>query len=64
MFSRVEYGQAWLEHITYQMTKMSYAEQNTLLAGQIGLLKAQLTRSLHHIADHAVQVRPALPNLL
>jgi len=56
MFARVESGQAWLEQITYQMTKMSYNQQSKLLGGQIGLLKMQLTRNLHHIADHAVQI--------
>ena len=56
MFSRCESGQAWLEHITYQMKNMTYLEQNNHLAGQIGILKAQLTRNLHHIADNAVQI--------
>lgn len=53
MYALVESGQAWLEQITYQMTKMDYKTQSDLLAGPVGLLKMQLTRNLHHIADDA-----------
>jgi len=56
MYALVESGQAWLEQITYQMTKMDYKTQSDLLAGPIGLLKMQLTRNLHDIADDAVQI--------
>ena len=45
MFSMIESGQAWLEQITYQMTKMDYKTQSDLLAGSIALLKMQLTVS-------------------
>jgi hypothetical protein len=33
MIARVESVQAWLENVTYQMTKMSYKQQSTHLAG-------------------------------
>ncbi|CAD6568700.1 MAG: hypothetical protein CYPHOPRED_002813 [Cyphobasidiales sp. Tagirdzhanova-0007] len=56
MFSMIESGQAWLEQITYQMTKMDYKTQSDLLAGSIALLKMQLTRNLHDIADSAVHI--------
>lgn len=38
------------------MTQMSYAQQSKLLAGPIGLLKMFVTRSMHEIADEAVQI--------
>jgi len=56
MFALVESGQAWLEQIAYQMTKMDYKTQSDLLAGPIGLLKMQLTRNLAFIADNSVQI--------
>ncbi|EGF96969.1 uncharacterized protein MELLADRAFT_79875 [Melampsora larici-populina 98AG31] len=56
MFAKCEATQSWLEHVTYQMNKMSYAEQADLLAGQIGLLKAYSTRVAHEVADEAVQI--------
>eukprot|EP01113_Clastostelium_recurvatum_P004594 TRINITY_DN1202_c0_g1_i4.p1 TRINITY_DN1202_c0_g1~~TRINITY_DN1202_c0_g1_i4.p1 ORF type:complete len:512 (+),score=81.31 TRINITY_DN1202_c0_g1_i4:2388-3923(+) len=56
MISLCEAHQAWLEQITHQMTRMSYKEQATHLAGPIGLLKASATRMNHKIADHAVQI--------
>ncbi|KAL8281196.1 hypothetical protein RQP46_006554 [Phenoliferia psychrophenolica] len=56
MISRCEAGQSWLESITYQMSKMNYAEQSEHLAGPIALLKAYLTRCAHEIADEAVQI--------
>lgn len=51
--ARAEFGQAWLEQITYNMTKMDYKAQSDYLGGPIGLLKYQLTRNLHFVADHA-----------
>lgn len=54
MMSRCEFGQAWLEHVTYNMTKMNYKQQSEYLGGVIGLLKFQLTRNLHYVSDHAV----------
>ena len=56
MIAHCEANQAWLENITYQMTQMSYSEQSKLLAGPIGLLKMFATRSMHEIADEAVQI--------
>lgn len=55
MFAKCEAGQAWLEHVTYNMSKMSYAEQSEHLAGVIALLKTFLTRCAHEVADDAVQ---------
>ncbi len=46
----------WLEHITYQMTKMSYKEAAMKLAGPISLLKYQATRTSLMISDNAVQI--------
>lgn len=56
MIAHVEANQAWLENISYQMTKMPYAEQAKHLAGPIGLLKMFATRSAHECADEAVQI--------
>lgn len=56
MFARVEAGQAWLESITYQMTKMSYKQQSELLAGPMAGLKWYLSRCGGEIADDAVQI--------
>lgn len=38
MIAKVEAGQAWLENITYQMTKMDYKQQSEHLAGVRSLL--------------------------
>ncbi|KAB8532554.1 hypothetical protein FH972_025499 [Carpinus fangiana] len=56
MIQRTEATQAWLEHITYQMNNMSYAQQSKLLGGPIGLLKAYSTRCAHEVADDAVNI--------
>jgi alkylation response protein AidB-like acyl-CoA dehydrogenase len=56
MLSEVEAAQNWLENVTYQMCKMSYAQQAKFLAGQVGLLKAWSTRVSHNVADSAVQI--------
>lgn len=56
LLTLAEAGQAYLEHITYQMTKMSYKEQAKNLAGPIALLKAWSTRASHEVADNAVQI--------
>jgi alkylation response protein AidB-like acyl-CoA dehydrogenase len=56
MIGQVEAIQNWLENITYQMTKMSYAEQSKYLAGPIALLKLQSTRVGTAVADEAVQI--------
>ena len=56
MISLTEACQAQLEIITYQMCNMSYAEQNKLLGGPIGLLKSYATRCAHDVADDAVNI--------
>lgn len=56
MIAHTEANQAWLEQITFQMTKMSYAQQGKLLSGPIGLLKFHSTRSAHEIADEGVNI--------
>ncbi|EKG12199.1 Cytochrome b5 [Macrophomina phaseolina MS6] len=56
MISHVEANQAWLEQITHQMCKMTYAQQAKHLSGPIGLLKSFATRSAHEIADEAVNI--------
>lgn len=56
MVALVEATQAWLEHITYQMSKMSYKDQSSHLAGPIGLLKMYSSRCAREISEDAVQV--------
>ncbi|KAK5074158.1 hypothetical protein LTS08_005116 [Lithohypha guttulata] len=56
MISLTEACQAQLEIITYQMNNMTYAQQNKLLGGPIGLLKSYATRCAHDIADDAVNI--------
>ena len=52
----IESLEAWTDSITYQMDKMSYAEQATELAVPIALLKFHTTRSCVQLADHAAQI--------
>ncbi|BGO97423.1 Acyl-CoA dehydrogenase [Rhodotorula toruloides] len=56
MIARIDSGQAWLEHLTYQMTKMTYAEQSAQLAGPMALNKYYLARCGQEISDMAVQI--------
>ncbi|KAF8325547.1 acyl-CoA dehydrogenase [Cantharellus anzutake] len=56
MIARVETSQAWLENITYQMNHMPWKDQAKYLAGPIGLMKMQTTRSAQQIATDAVQI--------
>ncbi|KDQ16196.1 hypothetical protein BOTBODRAFT_30921 [Botryobasidium botryosum FD-172 SS1] len=56
MISRVESVQSWLENITHQMNNMSYKEQSDKLAGPIGLLKMQCTRTAQLTAQDATQI--------
>ncbi|KAK4504388.1 hypothetical protein PRZ48_005304 [Zasmidium cellare] len=56
IIQHVEANQAWVESITYQMTKMSYPEQSKQLSGPIALLKTFCTRSAHEIADEATNI--------
>lgn len=56
MITLCEAAQAWLEQVTEQMTKMSYAQQSKQLAGRIALLKMFGTRCETEISDQAVQI--------
>ncbi|ORY70647.1 acyl-CoA dehydrogenase/oxidase [Leucosporidium creatinivorum] len=56
MLAKVDAGQAWLEHIVYQMCNMTYEEQAKRLAGPMALLKFYLSRSQGEIVDDAVQI--------
>lgn len=56
MYSLVEQGQTWLEHLTYQMTTMKYAEQSQRLAGPMALLKYKLSKSAWDISEMATQL--------
>ncbi|PVG01670.1 acyl-CoA dehydrogenase NM domain-like protein [Serendipita vermifera] len=56
MIARCESAQAWLENITYQMTKMSYRQQSDKLAGQIAFAKMYATRTAQETAADAVQI--------
>ncbi|KAJ3307719.1 hypothetical protein HDU93_005940 [Gonapodya sp. JEL0774] len=56
MMAKIEADTAWIENITYQMCNMTYAEMSEHLAGPIGLLKFNITRTAHLVADEAVQI--------
>ncbi|PWN30861.1 acyl-CoA dehydrogenase NM domain-like protein [Jaminaea rosea] len=56
LISQCEAAQAWLENVTYQMTKMDYFTQAQHLAGQIALLKSWSTRVSKDVADHSVNI--------
>lgn len=56
MIGKVEAMQAWLEHITHQMTTMDYRTQATHLAGPLAFLKVMSTRWAGEITDDAVQI--------
>ncbi|KAF8318489.1 acyl-CoA dehydrogenase NM domain-like protein [Clavulina sp. PMI_390] len=56
MISRAEAVQTWLEHITYQMTHMSYREMSKQLAGPISFLKMTCTQMAQQTAKDAVQI--------
>ncbi|KIM45769.1 hypothetical protein M413DRAFT_440807 [Hebeloma cylindrosporum] len=56
MISRVESCQNWFESITYQMNKMSYAQQSDKLAGPIGLHKQYVSKAGRETAEDATQV--------
>jgi len=55
MARQLEATQCWLEHLTYQMTRMNHAEQ-VKLAGPIALLKAQTTLVFEYCAREAAQI--------
>ncbi len=48
--------QAWLDSLTYQMSKMTYKEQSERLSGPIALLKFHSTRCAHIVAMNCVQM--------
>jgi alkylation response protein AidB-like acyl-CoA dehydrogenase len=48
--------QAWLELVTFQMTRMNHQEQNERLGGAIALLKAQATTTFELCAREASQI--------
>lgn len=56
MIGKVEAMQAWLEHVTHQMTTMDYRTQATHLAGPLAFLKVMSTRWAGEITDDAVQI--------
>lgn len=56
MARNVEATQSWLENITYQLTKMSFKEQNERLGGPIALCKAQTSLTLELCAREASQI--------
>lgn len=56
MIAEIEACHNWLENVTYQMTKMSYAEQTKKLAGPIALLKYRITRTAYMVNDEAIQI--------
>mmetsp|Transcript_2561 Transcript_2561/g.4236 ORF Transcript_2561/g.4236 Transcript_2561/m.4236 type:complete len:519 (-) Transcript_2561:87-1643(-) len=56
MIAAVETVDAYADLITYQMSNMSYNEQNKHLGGPISLLKYKATRTAHDVADQAVQM--------
>jgi alkylation response protein AidB-like acyl-CoA dehydrogenase len=56
MTRHIEGTQNWLEELTYQMTKMPYAEAATVLAGPVALLKAQATQTFEYCAREAAQI--------
>ncbi|EKD01607.1 acyl-CoA dehydrogenase, long-chain specific precursor [Trichosporon asahii var. asahii CBS 8904] len=56
MIGKVEAIQAWLEHVTHQMTTMDYRTQATHLAGPLAFLKVMSTRWTSEITDDAVQI--------
>lgn len=56
MAMQVDAAHAWLESITFQMTRMSYEEQARQLAGPIALHKLLVTRTATLVADEAMQI--------
>ena len=56
MARQIEATQAWIEYITYQMTKMTHKEQAERLGGPIALCKAQCTQVFEFCAREASQI--------
>mmetsp|Transcript_44263 Transcript_44263/g.140854 ORF Transcript_44263/g.140854 Transcript_44263/m.140854 type:complete len:111 (-) Transcript_44263:88-420(-) len=56
MARQVESTHAMLEHLTYQMTRMSKQEQMTKLARDCALIKVQATKVFEYCAREAAQI--------
>lgn len=56
MARQVEATQAWIEYVTYQMTKMNKKEQAERLGGPMALLKVQTTSTFEFCAREAAQI--------
>jgi alkylation response protein AidB-like acyl-CoA dehydrogenase len=56
MAAAVDSAHAWLEALTFQMTRMTYEEQVQQLAGPIALHKLLTTRTATMVADEAAQI--------
>ncbi|KAI8620412.1 acyl-CoA dehydrogenase/oxidase [Chytriomyces sp. MP71] len=56
MARQIEASQAWMEHLTYQTTKLEPEEAMLKLGGPIALLKAQATQTLEYCAREASQI--------
>eukprot|EP01117_Protostelium_nocturnum_P013518 TRINITY_DN5050_c0_g1_i1.p1 TRINITY_DN5050_c0_g1~~TRINITY_DN5050_c0_g1_i1.p1 ORF type:complete len:563 (-),score=249.06 TRINITY_DN5050_c0_g1_i1:118-1806(-) len=56
MARQIEATQAWVESITFQMTRLTYKQQAQLLGGPIALLKAQATQTFEYCAREATQI--------
>lgn len=56
MIAKTEAAQTYLEHIAYQMSNMTYAEQSRNLAGPIAFLKMLASRTLAEVSDEAVMI--------
>lgn len=56
MASRLEACYAWLENITFQMSKMSFKEANLRIGGDIALLKFEAAQCAELIQREAVQI--------
>lgn len=56
MARQIESVHALLEHLTYQMKKMSHTEAMVKLGGQVALLKLQSTQVMEFCVKEAIQV--------
>ena len=56
MTSQLEAVECWTESITYQMGKLTHAQQAVALAGPIALLKFLCTRVANLFADEGAQI--------
>ena len=56
MARQTEALSAYLEATVYMTSKMSIAESNVRLGGQIALLKAQATATIEYVSNEAVKL--------